>query len=72
MSRGGRSAQQDAQNGRSARPEAYPLRYVEDLNDARTTHGKRRVSACQGRASEKRDFFSILLIRHLAFLEQLI
>jgi hypothetical protein len=34
---------------------------VEDLNDARTLHGKRRVSACRGRAGEKSDFFSILL-----------
>src|SRR5205823_12480063 len=57
---------QDAQKGRSARPQrvktgAYPLGYVEDLNDARTMHGKRRVSARRGRAGEKGDFFSILL-----------
>ena len=37
------------------------LRYVELLSDARTPHGKRRVSARQGRAGEKSDFFSILL-----------
>jgi len=34
---------------------------VEGLNDARTKHGKRRVSARRGRAGEKSDFFSILL-----------
>jgi hypothetical protein len=34
--------------------------YVEDLNDARTTHGKRRVSARLGWAGEKSGFFSIL------------
>ena len=34
--------------------------YVEPLNDARTLHGKRRVSARRGRAGEKSDFFSIL------------
>jgi len=37
------------------------LRYVEPLSDARTPHGKRRVSARRGRAGEKSDFFSILL-----------
>ena len=36
---------------------------VEDLNDARTTHGKRRVSARRGLAGEKSGFFSILLER---------
>src|SRR4029079_10567190 len=46
------------QQGRSERrPEAYPLGYVEDLNDART-----KLTA----------FFSILLIGHLAFLEKLV
>jgi hypothetical protein len=34
--------------------------YVEDAFEARTMHGKRRVSARQGRAGEKGDFFSIL------------
>jgi len=34
--------------------------YVEDGFEARTMHGKRRVSARQGRAGEKGDFFSIL------------
>jgi hypothetical protein len=34
---------------------------VEDLNDARTLRGKRRVSARRGWVGEKRDFFSILL-----------
>jgi len=34
--------------------------YVEDLNDARATHGKRRVSARLGWAGEKSGFFSIL------------
>ena len=42
-------------------PEAYPLGYVEDLNDARTLHGERRVSACRGWVGETSDFFSILL-----------
>jgi len=36
-------------------------RYVEGLNDARTTNGKRRVSARLGGVGEKGDFFSILL-----------
>jgi len=35
--------------------------YVEGLNDARTLHGERRVSARRGWAGEKRNFFSILL-----------
>jgi hypothetical protein len=34
---------------------------VEGLNDARTPHGKRRVSARLGGAGETSDFFSILL-----------
>ena len=34
---------------------------VEGLNDARTPHGKRRVSARLGWAGETSDFFSILL-----------
>jgi hypothetical protein len=34
--------------------------YVEPLNEARTMHGKRRVSARRGWAGEKIDFFSIL------------
>jgi hypothetical protein len=34
---------------------------VEDLNDARTKQGRRRVSARRGRAGEKEDYFSILL-----------
>jgi hypothetical protein len=34
--------------------------YVEDAFEARTTHGKRRVSARRERAGEKSDFFSIL------------
>ena len=37
------------------------LQYVEGLNDARTMHGKRRVSARRGWAGEKGDFFSTLL-----------
>jgi hypothetical protein len=44
-------------------PEAYPLGYVEDLSDARTSYGKRRISVRRGRAGEKSDFFSILLGR---------
>ena len=39
------------------------LRYVEPLSNARTPHGKRCVSAHQGWAGEKRDFFSILLAK---------
>jgi hypothetical protein len=35
--------------------------YAEDSEEARTLHGKRRVSARRGRAGEKSDFFSILL-----------
>ena len=35
--------------------------YVEGLSDARTMHGKRRVSARLGWAGEKGGFFSILL-----------
>ena len=42
-------------------PKAYPLWYVEGLNDARTTHGKRRVSARRGWAGEKSGFFSSLV-----------
>jgi hypothetical protein len=38
------------------------VKYVEGLNDARTLHGKRRVSARLGWAGEKSDFFSILLV----------
>ena len=34
--------------------------YVEDSCELRTTHGRRRVLARQGRAGEKRGFFSIL------------
>ena len=34
--------------------------YVEDAFEARTKHGKRRVSARRGWAGEKSDFFSIL------------
>ena len=58
----------DAQKGRPARPQRVKGRgvargYVEGLNDARTLHGKRRVSARRGRAGEKSDFFSILVRR---------
>ena len=50
------------QQGHSKRRvEAYPLAYLEGLSEARTMHGKRRVSARRGRAGEKSDFFSILL-----------
>ena len=34
--------------------------YVEDFNEPRTLHGKRRVSARRGRAGEESDFFSTL------------
>ena len=36
--------------------------YVEGLNDARTMHGKRRVSARRGWAGGKSDLLSILLV----------
>ena len=36
--------------------------YVEGLNDARTKHGKGRVSARRGWAGEMSDCFSILLV----------
>jgi hypothetical protein len=39
--------------------EKFPLR-VEPLSEARTPNGERRISAHQGRAGEKSDFFSIL------------
>ena len=42
-------------------PVSENLRYVELLSDARTMHGKRRVSARLGREGEKGDFVSILL-----------
>jgi hypothetical protein len=50
-------------NGKA--PPAVPtseslLRYVEDLNDARTLLGKKRVLARWGWAGEKGDFFSSL------------
>ena len=48
--------------------EVYPLGYVEDLNDARTPHGNRRVSARQGWEGEKGDVFSILLVNNQVFL----
>src|SRR2546426_2702666 len=51
-------------NGKA--PTAFPtseklLLNVEPLSEARTLHGKWRVSARRGRAGEKSDFFSILL-----------
>ena len=50
------------QQGRSERKaEAYSVRYVEALSEARTLHGKRRVSAHRGWVGEKIDFFNILL-----------
>jgi len=58
---------QEAQKGCPARPQRVKARgvpswYVEGLNDARTLHGNRRVSARQGWEGEKGDFFSDLLI----------
>ena len=41
--------------------------YVKPLSDARTPHGKRRVSARRGRAGEKSDFFNSLLGRLTQF-----
>jgi len=35
--------------------------YVEDLNDARTKYGGKRVLPRRGQACEKRDFFNMLL-----------
>ena len=56
--------------GRSAgRPEADPLEYNEDLNDAKTLHGKRRVTAHRGWAGERSDFFSSLLGFFLSIIE---
>src|SRR5205085_1398262 len=34
----------------------FQVEYVEDLNDSRTTHGKRRVSPRLGRADERATF----------------
>jgi hypothetical protein len=45
--------------------------YVEDAFEARTMHGKRRVSARQGWAGEKGDVFSILLGCGLPLLRKL-
>ncbi len=42
-------------------PEAYPLGYVEDFDEPRTMHGKRRVLARRGWVGGKDGFFSILL-----------
>jgi hypothetical protein len=42
--------------------EAYPLGYVEDFDEPRTTRGKERVSARRGWAGEESGFFSILLL----------
>jgi hypothetical protein len=58
---------QEAQKVRPARPQrvkslGLPSGYREDLNDARTKHGKRRVSARRGWAGEESDVFSILLV----------
>ena len=58
---------QDAQKVRPACPQRVKSRglhsgYVEDMNDARTKHGKRRFAARRGWAGEKSDFFSILLV----------
>jgi len=39
----------------------YALPFTVPESDARTLHGKRRVSARRGLAGEKGDFFSILL-----------
>ena len=46
-------------------------RDVEGLNDARTILGTRRISVRRGRAGEKGDFFSILLVHHTTPTEQL-
>jgi len=40
----------------------FQVDYVEEAFEARTTHGKRRVSSRRGRAGKKSDFLSILLI----------
>jgi hypothetical protein len=55
---------QGIQKGCPAVASEGPTRFLgvrEGLNDARTTHGKRRVSARWGWAGKKSDFFSILL-----------
>jgi hypothetical protein len=45
--------------------QGVPSEVREGLNDARTTHGERPVSARRGWAGEKSDFFSILLGPHV-------
>jgi hypothetical protein len=50
---------QDAQKGRSGRPQAYPQGYVEDFDEPSTMHGNRRSSVRQGWASKKSECFSI-------------
>ena len=58
------------QRGRSERrPEAYAFRYVEDLSDARTKFGERRISVRRGWAGEDTVVFNILLALAKAFLE---
>jgi hypothetical protein len=47
------------------------LRYVEPLSDTRTPLGERRVSARRGWAGEKSDFFSILLMAALVWVNSL-
>ena len=47
--------------GRSERRGEANVSDVEPLSEVRTPHGKRRVSARQGWAGEKSDFFSVLL-----------
>ena len=51
------------QRGRSERTGESYFCYVEPLSDARTKHGKGRVSVRRGRAGEKNGFFSMLLSR---------
>jgi hypothetical protein len=54
-----KKAVQQGRNERSA--EAYPLGYVEGLNDTRMKCGERRVLARWGWAGETSVFFSILI-----------
>jgi hypothetical protein len=49
------------QRSRLAKGRGVQGRYVKALSEARTLHGKRRVSARPGWAGEKIDFFNILL-----------
>ena len=48
-----------------SQPETYPLGYVEDCDELKTTQEEERVSARWGWACEKRGFFSILPVQNI-------